>query len=280
VTASPDAVFASLDSLDSAAVSAMIRERNTQEHDVARMLNAGISCVLFGQPGTGKSTMARVASVANWQARHGADSNVPPYTVFQASEDAIGTKILEKMVIRTNENGQTYSAYEDGAGLIAVRHGCTFIIEEVDESSVGLSAMLTPFAVRGLADDVTLEDGTTIRHAPGYAMCATMNGELDDLHRRLQDRLAPFKVNVPSEAMLKALGIGLGRLCARMYYLAEQAGTDVGITYRQFELFRDARIQGIPDDRAALIACRADKGAAQAFLGVIRLSEAKNGSAQ
>ena len=91
---------------------------------------------------------------------------------------------------------------------------------------------------------------------------------------------APESQRAETDAALKALGIGLGRLCARMYFLAEQAKADVGITYRQFELFRDARANGLPDDRAALVACRADKGAADTFLGVIRLAEAKSGSAQ
>lgn len=281
MTVSPDAVFGALDGLDTNEVNGMIRARDLQEREVAALSAMGISCVLFGPPGTGKSTMARNVARKNFNALHGEGyTGCPPYTVFQCSEDAIGTTILERMVIRQNESGQTYSAYEDGPGLVAVRAGCAFIVEEVDESSVGLSAMLTPFAVRGLADDVTLADGTTIRHSQGYAMLGTMNGELDDLHRRLQDRLAPFRVATPSSAMLRALGQSLARLCARMYFLAAKANEDVGVTYRQFELFRDARMAGLTDDRAALVACRADESAANAFLGVIRLAEAKNGSAQ
>jgi hypothetical protein len=284
MTSTPDAVYQTLTSLDKTAVGEMIRHRDMQEKEVALMLSAGISCVLFGPPGTGKSTMGRLAAARNWGARTDVPANLPEgfagYTVFQASEDAIGTTILQRMAIRTNEQGQTYSVHEDGAGLAAIRLGATFIVEEVDESSVGLSAMLTPFAVRGLADDITLADGSTIHHTPGYAMLATMNGELDDLHRRLQDRLAPFRVSCPSSAMLRALGPGLMMLCARMYYLAAQANEDVGVTYRQFELFRDARAVGMAPDRAALVACRADKSAADAFLAIVRLSEAPNGSAQ
>ena len=294
----PEETFAILEGLDSDEINAMVHTRNVQERDIALLMSLGVSIIAFGPPGTGKSTLGRVAARKLWKANapkcehkdneHHTTACDPArfpegfegYTVFQASEDAIGTTILQRMAIRTNENGQTYSTYEDGPGLVAVKAGAVFIVEEIDESSVGLSAMLTPFAVRGMADDVTLADGSTVRHAPGYAMLGTMNGELDDLHRRLQDRLAPFRIACPSSAMLKALGPGLMKLCARMYYLAQQSGQDVGITYRQFELFRDARAAGMPDDRAALVACRADKSASDAFLGVVKLAEAPSGSAQ
>ena len=272
MNAAAQQTYDALMGIDSKAVKSMVDARDAQEQAVAKGVAAGIGFILYGPPGTGKSTMAR--KVAPQVAGE------PLYFPVQCSEGMSGRIVFQRTRIKRQPDGTTVTIDEPGPGLLALEQGGLLIFEEMDEASFDAVAMFTPFFTRGLADDVALEDGRKVRGQSGYAAIGTMNGEREDVHRRLVSRAMMFRVDCPSSAMFTALGTGMMRLAARLYFLAKQQNTEPAFDYRAFELYRDGVKAGISADMAALGACKGDEASASVFLNLLKLAAAPNGSGQ
>lgn len=165
-----------------------------------------INRILFWspEPGTGKSS---------WATRYFGADRVERITMHGEllPEDALYTVELEA------ENGGTKTVRRDGPVIRAMRAGKILVIDEIDQHSASMRALL-----HSILDDSSLAQIQTptevIKPASGFAVVATTNSNPDELTRALRDRFdLVLNCDLPARDILAAMPRGAQSLLENHY---------------------------------------------------------------
>jgi MoxR-like ATPase len=132
--------------------------------------------LLWGPPGTGKSTFACRHGVTSWYR-----------TVCH--EEMSDVDILGGPTLHGDGSGATVADYALGVGLRAWESGSRLVVDEIDKAGgAALSALLAILDDRAIAAYTIPMTGETRRPAEGFHCVGTMNASPDDLPDALKDR--------------------------------------------------------------------------------------------
>ncbi len=218
----------------------------------------GMHALLFGPPGTGKTSAAVAAALST------TDGNQPVYSVTLTSEQSAAS-LWGHWVPK----GDSF-VWNDGPFLMAWREGALLVVNELNHASEDVSNMLHVLLDNPEVAQVTLPTGETVRPHTGFRCIATMNGSIDDdVAPAVLDRFSIISpVIEPSTAMIEALPEHLREFAKYLYSERNHDRLDDGspaITYRTLSKFGEL-LEDIPEPFAASVATHGDLRRAQSLL--------------
>lgn len=165
--------------------------------DARAAVESGLPTLLWGPPGTGKTTLANT---------HGVNSHRPlNITLTQGVPEA---ELRGHWMLSSSGNW----TWHDGLLVRAMRQGLRIVVNEIQRcSDEGMSFMLAaldmadPYRAKTLAID--LPNGDSIQPAEGYQVIATSNAHPDEMDPALRDRFAiTTEIVTPDESVFDVLG--------------------------------------------------------------------------
>jgi MoxR-like ATPase len=160
--------------------------------------------LLWGPPGTGKST---------WAQHVFSPERVERVTIHGdlAPDDLVACRDL---VVR---NGASATVWSDGPAVRAMKLGKVLVLDEIDQHSPQIRCLL-----HSVCDDldtarITLPNGDIVRPAKGFGIVATTNASPDALPEALLDRFVAVYCGDPAEGTLKTLPKGMAEVLKSHY---------------------------------------------------------------
>jgi MoxR-like ATPase len=206
--------------------------------EVLRILNALKNPprrkLLFGPPGTGKTTYALSLS--------------PESERLTLTPGQFPDALLGKFLLR---EGSTYWA--DGPATRAARKGVPLVLDEIHKAGSELDSTLQAVLDDATVCKLNLDNGETVEPKDGFRVIATMNGSPDQLAEAVLDRFdMVLKCNLPHDGILRRLS---PEVAAYGMNLAQNTpDNDQWVptqTWRRFLSFEHLRGEGVSDELAA-----------------------------
>lgn len=240
----------------------------------------GINLLMFGKPGTGKTTSALRKHASQFAAIY-----MTTVTEWTPASEWRGF-FIPKPDPATGSPGM---GWHDGLAARAMGHitdidGSVkldqdlnrFVINEIDKAGPDLEALLYPLCDEREIAEIHLPNGDVLRSQEGLQIIGTGNEPPDALLPPVQDRFT-FRIRVdwPSQEAIEALPIDLQDFCLKVAAL----DGDQYISYREVKAFGTARDKMGFDPLTAAHAVWGWKGEGVAEQIVNSYSLAKVGSA-
>jgi hypothetical protein len=236
---------------------AVDRENLSELMSRAGDAGVGMHALLFGPPGTGKTTAGVRSRITR------ADGSVQPvYSVTLTTEQTAAS--LWGHWIPAGED----FVWHDGVFLRAWQEGAVLVINEINNASDDVSNLLHVLLDNPEVAQVTLPTGATARPKEGFRCIATINGD-PDLAPAVMDRFAiTAPVLVPSRQMIEKLPAHLRPLGHYVYSESNEDKTPEGhptLSFRTLDKFAD-NCERLPETIAATIGTKGNLQAAQSLL--------------
>lgn len=199
---------------------------------VEAILKVSPRVLLYGKPGTGKTTAAFMVD----------PENTYKTTVHEESSAA-------ELIGHFMPNGAGKFTWHDGIGVAAWRTGKRLLIDEIDKAGGDFQT-----AMYAIADDpqvarLRLPTGEIVRPAPGFQVVLTMNGTPRDLPSALRDRFSvALPINEPNPHALASLSEAVRNL---VLSTMQQADEDRSVSVRAMKAFDELERDGIDRETAA-----------------------------